>query len=948
MLKQSKYFLVLCVLLFTQLVYAQVATVQGVLEDGNTAEPLAGITVRVDGTAFSATTNTEGVFILEGIPEGKYIFEFGGEGFLAERRDIDVNGTAVNIGTVMLIPSDGDNDLSNEDIVPTILLSENDLDDGKGGGGQNTAGLLNASRDVFANKAAFAFSAARFRIRGYDSENTELFINGLPVNDIENGRPYWAFWGGLNDVTRNRSSIIGLGTTEFAFGGIGGSSMLDMRASKQRKQFRFSYAHGNRSYQHRLMATYSSGLLPGDWAISASASWRFAPNGMYVQGGYYNALSYYLSVEKIIGKHSLSLTAFGAPRVRGKSGPAIEEMFSLANNKYYNPYWGYQTSSETGEKQVRNSRVANTHMPMAILTHEMEIGTTSSLMTSASFQMGRNGSTALDWYEASDPRPDYYRKLPSYMDDPETALTLLKALQDNPESLQINWDNMYEVNRNSFEDVANANGSGDTLSGNRAHYILSERRYDAKKANFASTFKTTIANILTINAGLTYQWYNGRSFQVVDDLLGADFYVDIDKFAFRDAGSNPDLGEDYYQTNLDCPNCILEEGDVYGYDYESNIHKSSAWLQATMNLKKLDFFVAGRFDYTHFWRKSNMKNGRFPDSYGVGTGYNFLNYAVKGGLTYKIDGRNYVFVNGNYMTRAPYFRNAYTSARTRDDLVPGIKSETIYGGEGGYMLRAPKVKIKAVGFYTKFKDQTFNRSFYLDNAIPGQEGTSGGFVNYIMTGIEKQHAGVEIAAEYALKNGITFSGAFAWGEYIYTSRPKISVYLDSDLTQLVDDQTAYLKNFFVSGSPQLAANIGIRYQSRQFWSLSVNFNYFANNWSDFNPDRRTTDAVFNVSNPTFQQEAIDPNSQLFQDIVYQEQLAPNFTADIFFSKTWKLKEFFFSLNVGVNNILHNTGVQSSGFEQFRFDYEDKDVTKFPNKYYNAYGINYFISLTFRM
>ncbi|MCP4441571.1 MAG: TonB-dependent receptor [Aureispira sp.] len=950
MLTQTKYFLVLCALLLTQIVYAQVATVQGTLEDGNTAEPLVGITINVDGTLFTATTNAEGKFIIKEVPQGNYVFEFSGDGYLAERRSIEVNAETINLGTIMLTPGDGnDNALNSEDVIPTILLSDGDLDNGKGGGSENTAGLLNASRDVFASKAAFAFSAARFRIRGYNSENTELLMNGVPVNDVENGRPYWAFWGGLNDVTRNRNSIIGLGSTEYTFGGIGGSSMLDVRASKQWKQLRISYAHANRSYQHRVMATYSTGLLAGGWAFSGSASWRFAPEGMYVKGGYYNALSYFFSVEKITGKHSISLTAFGAPRVRGKSGPATEELFRLANDRYYNPYWGYQTSGKTGKQQVRNSRVANTHMPMAILTHEVEIGTKSSLITSASFQMGRNGSTALDWFNASDPRPDYYRKLPSYIQDYDAATRLEKAYIQDPGRLQVNWDNMYEINRNSFEAVANANGSGDTTWGNRAHYILAERRYDAKKANFATTFKTNLANIVNINAGLTYQWFNGHNFQVIDDLLGADFYVNVDQFAIRDTEQDPTLGEDYYQSDLDCPNCILEKGDKYGYDYETQIHKGGAWVQAALNLKKLDFFVAGRASYTAFWRKNNMRNGRFPDLIGKGETNSYFNYAAKGGLTYKINGRNYLFANGMYMTRAPYMRNAYVSARTRDAIVPGLKSETIYGGEGGYMLRAPKLKAKIVGFYTKFTDQTFYRSFYLDNAIKDPEGGSrGAFVNYIMTGVEKQHAGVEAAAEYSLKNGITFSGAVAWGEYIYTSRPTISAYLDYNQEKIGEDRTAYLKNFFVSGTPQLAANIGFWYRAPKFWSLSVNFNYFANGWTDFNPDRRTTDAVFNVSDPQYQQQAIDPNSQLFRDIIHQEQLPGNFTADIFFTKSWKIKDFFINLNIGVNNVLHNTGIKTSGFEQFRFDYEEKNVEKFPNRYYNAYGVNYFMSLTFRM
>ncbi|HEX2616823.1 MAG TPA: hypothetical protein VHL57_04725, partial [Flavobacteriales bacterium] len=45
-------------------------------------------------------------------------------------------------------------------------------------GGQDVSGILQSSRDVFNATAGFTFGAARFRIRGFDGENTLISLNG--------------------------------------------------------------------------------------------------------------------------------------------------------------------------------------------------------------------------------------------------------------------------------------------------------------------------------------------------------------------------------------------------------------------------------------------------------------------------------------------------------------------------------------------------------------------------------------------------------------------------------------------------------------------------------------------------------------------------------------------------------------------------------------------------
>ncbi|MCB9303927.1 MAG: TonB-dependent receptor plug domain-containing protein [Lewinellaceae bacterium] len=936
MLQKNFYTTLILLLLFSLQLSAQTKTLRGTVLEAGTKAPLPGVEA-VLPSGESATTDGQGRFVLRAnLAAERIVVSFQRASFSTQEVEVDLAGkTEVDLGAIEMAPQEDSGQFGSEDLIPTITISTDDID---GVGDQNISGVLTASRDVFVSAAAFVFGPARFRIRGYDSEQTTMLMNGIPVNDPESGQVYWSNWGGLNDVMRFRENSIGLDAVSYSFGGVGGASSFDTRASLQRKQVRLTYSLSNRTYRNRLMATYTTGPMAGGWAVSMSASRRWAQEG-YIDGTSYDAWGYFLSVDKKLNeKHSLNLTAFGAPSKRGRSGASVEEMYDLADNKYYNPNWGYQN----GEK--RNARIANVHQPMAILRHDWQISEKTSLMTSAGYQFGRNGGTALDWYDARDPRPDYYRNLPSFAFDRQRD-AIEELLRTSEAARQINWDYMYEVNRNNILSVENANGiPGNTVTGARSQYVVEDRRYDDKRLIGNTILQSNLNEHLTLNGGLTYIWHQGHDFKVLDDLLGGDFYLDVDKFAEFDSTANID----FIQNDVETPNRIVREGDVFGYDYNINIRQSAAWVQADFNYPRVDFFLGGNLGNTTFWRVGNVTNGKFPDnSGGASEKQRFPEYGVKAGFTYKIDGRNYLLLNGGYMTQAPSTREAFVSPRTRNDVAEGLDTRKILSVEGGYLLRAPYAKARVIGYYTQFKDLLWNRSFYLDNAIITNDGTRGGFVNYIMPGVNTQHMGVELAGEFSLTSALKVSAVAALGQYTYTNRPTVTTYLDN-VAEKLGSQTVYMKNFYVSGTPQTAYTLGLNYNSPKFWFANLNFNYFDNIWIDFNPARRTYDAISYTADPQFTEEVVEPGSPLWNDIIEQEKAPSAFTVDFFGGKSFKFGKVFLYLNVGVSNILDNRNFITGGYEQLRFDYETKDVDRFPSRYYYAFGRNYFINLAMRI
>ncbi len=801
--------------------------------------------------------------------------------------------------------------------IPVISLTESDLD--ADDQPQNISGLLQSSRDIFVSTAGFTFGQTRFRIRGYDSENTTVLMNGLPLNDRETGRAYWSAWGGLNDVTRWQEIDFGISASPYAFGGVSGATNIEARASKLRAGTRFTYSSTNRAYRNRLMATYNSGMLDNGWAYSVSGSRRWAEEG-YVEGTFYDAWSYFASVEKKLNnRHSIGLIAFAAPSKAGRTGVSTQETYDLAGSNFYNPNWGYQD----GEK--RNARVGSYNQPRILLTHYWEPDKSTKVTTTASYFFGRYGTTSLEWYDAADPRPDYYRNLPSYYKDNPAQFEYFTNQWLNNESFrQLDWDFFYFANSKNLFTINDAYGiEGNSVTGNFSKYIIEDRRNDHNQFQFNTNLTKEINPHFTLNSGINVSLYKGRTYKVAEDMLGGDFYINVDKFAEQDV-----FDPLQSQNDLRTPNKPVYKGDVFGYDYDANINSVDAFVQANFTYSKFDYFVALNLSATEFWRTGHMQNGKFPnESLGDSEKQSFTNYGLKGGVTYKITGRHYVILNGMYLTRAPYFRDSYISPRTRDHVVSNLDSEKVLSGDISYVLRAPNIQARATLYYTEFNDQVYSRSFYHE--------TLRSFVNYQMTGVDTRSSGAEIGVDYKLTSTINLTAVAGLGQLIYNSRPLATISQDNNSEILAENRKIYLKNYYVGGSPQTALSGGIKYNSPKYWWIGANINFFDDIYLEPNPDRRSEGAAGMYNSDDIR----------FSELLYQEKLPSAYTVDLFGGKSWRINQYYIALNLSVNNLLNEQNFAFGGFEQFRYD--PNDLGKFPPKYFYLYGIQYFANLSFR-
>lgn len=913
-----KYLLTLCLsVVFTAFAMAQQTSVRGKIVEQTTNDAISDVDVFIDNTNLAQTTDVNGEFLFSGnkLPLGEGVLILRKSGYETLQIPIVINeGQELELDLIYM-----QSDVSSYTAdVGIISLSDEELDQ-EDGSASNISGLLQSSKDVFLQAAAFDFSATFFNPRGYDSEYGKVLINGIQMNKLFNGRPQWSNWGGLNDATRDQVFSMGMSANDYNFGGLAGSTNIIMRASQYREGGSVSYASANASYIGRVMASYNTGLMPNGWAVSVLASRRFASEG-YNDASLYEANSFFAAVEKKINdKHSLNLTAFFTPNRRGKSSPNTQEVYDLKNTRY-NAYWGRQE----GEK--RNSRMRNIEEPVIMLNHFWDFNETTSLNTNIAYQFGKWGDSRLGYDNAPNPDPTYYQKLPSFfVGDPngpryDQAYLATERFQEDG---QIDWYRMYETN---------------LAYGGTSRYYLYEDRSDDKQISANTIFTKRMDNI-TLNAALNYRNLDSHNFANMLDLLGGNGYLDVDTYNFGDGA----------QSDLNNPDRIVDKGDTFKYNFKLLAEQYDAFVQAQFKYRKVDFYLAAEAGSTNYQRDGLYQNGAFADnSFGKSEKLDFTTYGFKGGLTYKITGRHLIDLNAAYYTQAPTLRNSFSNSRQNNETVKGLTEESIQNVDLSYIFRSPWLKGRVTGFYTKIEDASQISFFYADGISGLGRNTTTAFVQEVLTGVDKQHMGAELGLEAQVTPTIKLKGAAAIGQYTYANNPNL--YLTSDdFEQELEFGKSYLKNYKLSGGPQRAYQVGFEYRDPNFWWVGATANLFSNAYTDVAPIARTQNFYMDSNGYPF----MDYDEDVARELLKQERFDSYTLVNIVGGKSWRINEYFVGFFASINNVF-NQKYKTGGFEQGRnanYQTLNEDVNKekrvFGPKYWYGYGTTYYLNLYFR-
>ena len=891
-------------------------TVSGVVIDEASELPVVGVLIGVEGTDLKCISAKNGHFVLEKIPFGKQQISLSLEGYTDKMYPIKIqDSTLVSMGTLYITKT-----TEQRPEFQTIVLDDEDFVDNDIGGATVVTGLLQSSKDVFLRTAAFNFGPARFKIRGYDSREGAVLINGIKMNKVQTGRPQWSNWGGLNDVLRNVVFTNGLGATPIGFGSLLGSTNFSTRAMDYRPGSSASLASTNGSYKGRIMASHFTGTTKKGWAFAFSASSRFAQNGV-IEGTTYNAYSGFFAVEKKINEqHRLNFTAVYAFNSRGKSSPNTQEVLNL-RGATYNSYWGLQD----GEK--RNARMQEIEEPLFILNHHWKLNPKSILQTSISYQFGYVGASRLGYANVDNPDPTYYKKMPSYFLqqnlDYSGAYLSQKHFQEDG---QIDWSALYETN----------------FLTDTASYYVSEDRNEDQQFSFNAVLNTSISLKTKIDVGVSFRNLKSLNYAKVLDVLGGTSFLDIDSYAEGDKR----------QSDLNNRNRQVKVGDAFSYKYELGYSEINAFIQSTSQFKKWE--LTGTIDFSHasFQREGLYQNGAYPEnSFGKGESQLFSDVSFKINGLYAFSGRHLAYGTIGLISRAPTLKNVYRNIRINNTTTPNSSSEKIKTIDLNYQYRAPKIKARFTGYYTLFSGLTENSFLYAQ----GLRGEDADFIAQLVTGIQKQHFGIEFGMELELSATISMNTVAALGQFTYHNNPNLHVESDLFTEAESDFGRVHLKGYKLGGTPQRAYSLGFSYRDPNYWWVAVNGNVLTHNYLSVSPLLRTSNFYTDSDGVPFVDE--DTGNQISQqqvsELLQQERFEDLVLVNLVGGKSWKLNDKYIGLFVSLNNVL-GTIYKTGGFEQSRkANYkelkEDKSLETplFGPKYWVQNGARYYVILSYR-
>ncbi|MDE6040756.1 MAG: TonB-dependent receptor [Muribaculaceae bacterium] len=899
---------------------ASAATIVGVVVNGNSGSPLSGATVMLRDGDTSATSNFNGQFRLQCDDNADAYLIVMCDGYQSFGSDIAIGAGTVNMGEIRLMPVD-DATIYYGD-AEDLIFDETILDDDEGGS-QSVAALTGANDNIYYNTASYNFGPMYFRYRGMDNQYQSVYINGIRMNDLVRGSfSFSTLLGMTSRAFRNKTTSVGMEASAYGFGDIAGSVNYNTITDLYAPGFNGSVAFTNSNYMLRAMATYSTGLNRQGWALTVSAIGRYAKEGV-VEGTFYNSAGLFLSLEKKFNlSNSLTLTAFGGPTQRATGRPVAQEAYDLAGTNLYNPDWGYQD----GKK--RSSRITETFDPTVMLNWLYKKDNTL-VNTAAAFRSVYYNRTALNYYKALDPNPTYYRYLPSYYEDDQEMYDLYTELWHTEAFRQLKWDDLYQINY--LNNVQNENLPVDSPDRKGSSYIMENRINHQINAMFNSYINTRLNSFMSLQGGVGFNYTRSSNYKTIRDLLGGEFWLDIDPFSDRDIAIAPQN----LQNDLDNPNRHVVKGDKFGYNYLIHALRADAWLQNVINLPKWDINYGINFSYTQFQRDGKMRNGRAPlNSLGKSKMLRFDNAALKIGALYKLDGRNQFALHAEYGTRAPQVDQVFIAPRVKNTVVNNVESERDFSADLSYIWNYRRFRGSITGFYTDV-DNAIERSGFYDE-------TYNTYTNVVLAGVKKCYKGVELGMAYKITPSITATFAGTYARFQYKNNPEGTRTFENGLYPDTT-QTVYLKNYYLGSTPQFSSNLGIDYAAPKNWFFNVNATFQGNSYVTLAPAYH--EALPNLWEQYDSEEALLAK---IEELSQQDKLKNAFTLNASIGKLIYInRKVSLNINLNLNNILNNKDIVTNAYQQGRLDTKNYDRDAYPNRFTYSQGFRLFLNVGVR-
>jgi len=758
---------------------------------------LPGANVILEGTTYGNATNINGKFTVSDVPAGKYKLKISYVGYTSKVISINLDHN-INVGTVAL----SNYEFSKEVIVsakraefrktPVAFASidKQQIQEVAAASGEDVSMATADIPNVYATGGSGGIGDSRLTIRGFNDNYVGLLINGVPVNDMENGHVYWSDFSGLSQVANNIQVTMGMGDNPLSTEAVGGTVNLTTSSLKAKRGGNITYRTGDWNMQ-QVGVQYSTGLLNakngGKYGVTALIN-RHTQKSDF-KSSKFQGFTFFLTFGYTKGNNTLNFTAFGSPQKHGQrtSAQTVSTWDTYGMN--YNPNLGYLGSGNS--EQYINSRVNYYFKPVFSLDDTYKISDKSMVTATLYYSWGTG------W--GSGPLSVYGYRIPS-----------------NPVNGLLNFNTVFNDNQNNAVTVYNA--AGQLINGDASKGILRLSHNDHQWAGLIANYKHNFTKALTLNLSFDGRYYVGAHYRTVSNLLGGNFWVE---------NTNPNLNYDnsgYGGTG----NIAYYPGDKIAYYNKDFVKKYGLNAQLEYTNSKASAFINGSVSNTGYAREDYFELGVPKTKY-----YNFRGYIVKGGVNYNLTDWLNVFANGGYNSKAPYFSGVFRYTNTP---IENRRNEAVSSFELGLGLKPnSRSSISMDYYYTRWGNQTFNVSA---PTAPGANDNN----FYNVNGLNEIHKGFELRGKYTFSRNLYFKGGLAFGDNYYENNVSSAIFNNNH--QKVGTSDLYIKGLKVSGAPQTTGSLGFRYrfdvgQNNGKFFIMPMARYYANYYAAFNPTYRT-------------------------------------------------------------------------------------------------------------
>ena len=650
-------------------------------------------------------------------------------------------------------------------------------------GNQELVEILNTTPSVYATKSGGGFGDSGITLRGFESRNVAVMVNGMPVNDMEGGTVYMSNWTGLADVTSTIQVQRGLGSSKLAIASVGGTMNFLTRSADMKQGGVFRMGIGNDNYFKTSIA-YNTGKSQKGWSSSfllgRQAGSTYVENTNYEAYTYYFALGYQPSA-----KHNLQFMITSAPQWHDQRSyaPTIASYIKYNPDhdgtpyRQYNSDFGYYTDAN-GNRIALSNRSNYYSKPVMMLNWDWTINEKSTLSTVVYMSNGRGGGTGDLGRVGGKGMSSFYDTNGHY-----------------------DYDKIFAANAAVNVNTANA---GSTLI--RRSSINSHNWY-----GILMNFQHKLNDNWNLSVGTDDRYYYGYHYQVASNLYGASGYKDD-----KNKNIAPNVVSNLYDYKKMTWNpfggSTAPMSDRIGYSNDGEVLWYSGFGQVEYTKDKLSAFIQGSVSNQAYQRIDDFiisgvtkQQGQVVDRK---TGFkNLFGYTVKGGLNYNIDSHHNVFGNIGYYSKQPFMNSVYPS--NQQVVNPTLTNEKIFGSEIGYGFKSAKFNAKINLYRTEWKDRWYRRTNIANIDGNGNTGYSE------ISGITQLHQGAEFEANYKVNKYLELEGMFSYGDYKYKGNATGSNFLDDNTpvtTNGSNTSVLYLDGVKVGGSnnsiPQTTASLG--------------------------------------------------------------------------------------------------------------------------------------------